>query len=247
MFCGECGATIDVSEEFCSACGSRVVVEKPRAATNSEKASVAVLGITRTVLGALADGKVIRNSVAVAMQVLAAITILGGIFVLVELLKMSFQFPSAQGTIGGLILTILILAAVFATSQIWLYRAQSVRQLPDSPFTIIPILSLLFRALGEIYAIVGLAAGVGGCLFMWFSGFSPQSMLGEFGSVLPHISSGNQSFIDGLVFMLWLSFASFAALVVCYGLAELVVVAVDIATNIRLLVKKESAEPAYRV
>jgi uncharacterized membrane protein YhaH (DUF805 family) len=194
------------------------------------------------VLGALAEGRVIRSSIAVVLQVAAVLVLLGGLFALIQILKFSFQFPSATATIGGLLVAILVAAALFADAQILLFRAQSVRELEDSPFTVIPILSILFRTTGETYAVGALAMGVGGCVFTWLSGMSPRTLLSGMGELVPNIpgmgeGGGGQSFVDGLIFLAAMAIAAFVALVVFYALAELVIVMVDIAINVRRLVK----------
>lgn len=206
------------------------------------------MGITRVVLGALAEGKVIRNAIALVMRVGAVLILLGGLLVVIQILKMSFQISSATATIGGLVVAVLLAVAFFAVAQIYLFRAQSVYDLEDSPFTIIPILSILFRASGEAYAVGALAFGVGGCLFTWLSGMSPTMLLSGLGGFMPPIPGlnelGGQSFVSGLVFLVTMTIAGFAALVTFYALAELVIVLVDIATNVRRLVKGQAAVAA---
>jgi hypothetical protein len=203
------------------------------------------MGITRAVLGALAQGMVIRSSIAVVMQVAAVLILLGGLLAVIQVLKISFQFPSATATIGGLLVAVLLAAASFAVAQIYLFRAQSVHELEDSPFTIIPILSILFRTAGEAYAVGALAVGVAGCLFTWLSGMNPATLLAAMGEFMPPIPGlnevGGQSFVVGLVFLATLTIAAFVALIVFYALAELVVVLVDIAINVRRLVKGQAA------
>jgi uncharacterized membrane protein (DUF485 family) len=203
------------------------------------------MGITRTVLGALAQGTVIRNAIAVVMRVAAVLILLGGLLAVIQILKVSFQIPSATATIGGLLVAVLLAVAAFAVAQIYLFRAQSVHDLEDSPFTIIPILSILFRAAGEAYAVGALALGVGGCLFTWLSGMNPAMLLSAMGEIMPPIPGltelGGQSFVSGMVFLVTMAVAAFVALVAFYALAELVVVLVDIAINVRRLVKGQAA------
>jgi hypothetical protein len=214
------------------------------AAADYAKPGFGVMSITRAILGALAQGKVIRNAIALVMRVGAVLILLGGLLVVIQILKMSFQISSATATIGGLLVAVLLGAAFFAISQIYLYRAQSVHDLEDSPFTIIPILSILFRASGESYAVGALAFGVGGCLFTWLSGMSPMMLMSGLGGFMPPIPGlsemGGQSFVSGLVFLVTMIIAAFAALVAFYALAELVIVLVDIAINVRRLVKGQA-------
>jgi hypothetical protein len=258
MFCTECGGNINASDRVCPSCGARAQDDRPApmaaprvarpVAADYAKPGFGVMGITRSVLGALAQGRVIRNAIALVMRIGALLVLLGGLFVVIQVLKMSFQISSAAATIGGVLLAVLMAAAFFAVAQIYLFRAQSVYDLEDSPFTIIPILSILFRASGEAYAIGAIAFGVGGCLFTWLSGMSPTMLLSGLGVLMPPIpflgEMGSQSFVSGLVFLVSMIVAGFATLIAFYALAELVVVLVDIAINVRRLVKGQAAVPA---
>ena len=57
---------------------------------------------------------------------------------------------------------------------------------------------------------------------------------------MPSIPAGGETFLDGLIFLATLAAAAFASLVVFYALAELVVVMVDIAINVRRLTQREN-------
>ena len=259
MFCTECGGNVSASDRVCPSCGTRLQEDRPApravpspamraVAADYKKPGFGVMGITRSILGALAQGTVIRNAVALVMRIGAMLVLLGGLVVVIAVLKTSFQISTATATIGGLLVAVLMAAAFFAVSQIYLFRAQSVHDLEDSPFTIIPILSILFRTSGEAYAIGALAFGVGGCLFTWLSGMSPTMLLSGLGGFMPPIPGlnelGGQSFVSGLVFLVRMIVAAFGALVGFYALAELVVVLVDISINVRRLVKGQAAVAA---
>jgi hypothetical protein len=188
------------------------------------------------VLQALNDGKIIRKSVAVGLQVLAVLSVLGGAYLLIEILKIAFQLPN-EGTIGGLLFAIIFLAAILAIGQVFWYRASSVHELGESPFTVIPIVSILFRTIGEVYATLGFAVGVGGCLFIWFAKNNPFWLLRGLGGILPS-ASPETSFMGGVSFLVYLTLASFVALIVFYFLAESSVVLVDVAKHVRMLVRQ---------
>ena len=248
MFCGECGAPVNASDASCSACGAKVHAEaRPKISVAALKTpGFGVMSPTRRVLHSLSEGKVIRSSIATILQIGAVLTLLLALVALVMILKYSFQLLSAGGTIGGIILAVLMVVALFAVAQIYLFRAQSVRELGDSPFTVIPILSILFRAAGETYAIGSLAWGMGGCLFIWLSGMNPMALLANVGTFIPNIPGMAESagtggtFLDGLIFLVGMVVGAFVALVVFYALAELVVVIVDIAINVRKIEGRES-------
>ena len=191
------------------------------------------------VLEKLNDGKVIRTSIAFALQILGYLTLLGFVVLLVTLLKGAFQLPGAGATIGGVLFAFVLAATGLAIYQIFIYRAGNIRDLGESPFTVIPIFSILFRIAGEVYSVIGLAVGVGGCLFIWLAQLNPMYLLGGIGSLLPSISPEG-TFLGGILFLIYLSVASFFVLIIFYFLAEASVVMVDVAKNIRLLLKQST-------
>jgi hypothetical protein len=187
------------------------------------------------ILRALSDGRIIRASVAIGLRVLAVLSVLCGGYLLVELLKTVFQpqVPT-EAAAGGLLFGLIFLAAVLAVGQIFWYRADSVRDLGDSPFTAIPVVSILFRAAGEVYATLGASVAVGGCLFIWFARAYPYVLMRGLGDVMPS-TSANLTFLGGLAFLGYVGLISFLALIFFYFLAESIVVMADIAVHVRLL------------
>ncbi len=188
------------------------------------------------VLEALSDGRVIRKSVAITLEALGVLSVLGGVYLLIEMLKTAFQLP-AEGTIGGLLFAIIFLATILSIGQIFWYRAGSTREIKDSQFTVIPIVSTLFRTAGEVYATLSAGVAAGGCLFIWFAGTSPFGLLRELGGILPS-ASAETTFTGGVLFLLSLSVVSFFVLTLSYFLAESSVVLVDVARHVRLLVRQ---------
>jgi hypothetical protein len=199
-----------------------------------------VLPLTQNVIDTLQQGTVIRKGVTWALRIMAALAVLGGIYTLIEMLKFSFQLPTS-GTIGGLLAAVLLAGGIAATVQILLARAVSVDELGESQFTVIPIISVLFRAAGEIGAAVALTTGVGGCIFFWFSGQSPAGILPMAG-IAP--SGGDNAFLGGLMFLAGMAVTAFLALVIAYFFAESTMLLADIARNIRLLVVHSGADTA---
>lgn len=258
MFCNSCGKDIPDNSQSCRFCGQAYVAipiaaEVPvsgagvpsrdtlRRPLNSSTWSRFVLGPSRKIYGTLERGTFIRNAVVISLRVTAILLLLIGILLLVEALKLSFGLPTAQGTVGGLILSFLSAGAIAACCQVLLYRAETIGELGESSFTVIPILSILMRAMGEIYAVCGVAIGVGGCLFIWISGESPSNFLGQISPLLPSAPSGG-TFLDGVILLAWTGLGSFGILLLFYFLAEVIVIAADIARNVRLLVNSRGAE-----
>lgn len=206
---------------------------------------MSILTFFHPVLEALSDGRVIRKAVAWALRILAVLALLGGLYAFINVLKYSFQSPtvadrallqssSAEYTIGGLLLALIFITAVGCVAQILFYRAAKIDALTDSTFTVIPIVSILFRAFGEVYATLGAAVGVGGCFFIWLTKSSPQALLFGFGGLLPSVPA-EATFVGGLAFMAYLCVRSFLTLLSFYFLAECTLLLVDIAHNVGLL------------
>lgn len=197
-----------------------------------------VLPHTRDIIDVLSEGRLIRSAVAWMLRILALLIVLGTIYLLIELLKASFRLET-KGTIGGLLFTVIFLIGAFLVSQVFLYRAEAVLELGDSSFTVIPIISLLFRTAGEATAVIGVTSGLGGCLFIWFSGMNPLALAPGLAGLF--FTGGGETFVDGLLMLILSIVLSFLILVVFYFLAEVVVAIADIARNVGLLVRAAPA------
>jgi len=196
------------------------------------------------VLKALENGDVIRKAIALALRIAGILVLVGGALAAIQILKFSFHMESSSATVGGLLLSACLLFGVACVGQIYFYRAGSIRDLGESPFTVIPIFSILLRAAGETYATLGVIVGVGGCLFIWLAQINPLQALGPFALVAP-TNNSDGSFVGGISFLLYVALVSLAALVVFYFLAEAVVVLADVARNVHLLAHRTVAA-AYR-
>ena len=80
MFCSECGAKLGSLDRTCSACGARVEQDEDVNVPAYHKTGFGVLGLTRTVLRSLSEGQIIRSSIAIVLQVAAALVLVAGLF-----------------------------------------------------------------------------------------------------------------------------------------------------------------------
>jgi hypothetical protein len=118
---------------------------------------------------------------------------------------------------------------------VFFFRARSIAELGDSHFTVLSILSLLFRLNGEMALVTYSLLGVGGCLFAWFTESSLLEHLGALSGSLPFAGNSSGGFLGGLTFAGFMLLIGFASIVLFYALAELTVVLVEIALNTRSL------------
>lgn len=195
---------------------------------------MSILNFFYPVLDAMSDGRVIRKTVVWALRILAVLVLLGGLYVFINILRFSLQAPGAEATLGGLLLAVIFIGAIGCVAQILVYRAEKVEGLTDTTLTVLPIVSIVFRAMGEVYATLGAAVGVGGCFFIWLARTSPFYVLEGLGGLIP-TGPAAEGFLGGLAFMAYLCVMSFLLLVLFYFLAECTLLWADVAHNMRLL------------
>ncbi len=189
---------------------------------------------------ALSDGKLIRLTVTWVLRILAVLTALAGLLWFIAFIGIGFKASenglgtrSAGILIGCLLFALFGLVWGYVAAGIFVYRAQSVAELGDSHFTVLSILSLLFRLNGELVFVTYSVLGVGGCLFVWFTNFSPFSELGLLGEHLPFAERAGSGFLGGIELAVFMVLVAFAGIIFSYALAELTVVWVEIALNTR--------------
>jgi peptidoglycan/LPS O-acetylase OafA/YrhL len=208
------------------------------------KESMKIFDILNPFFHALSDGKLIRLTVAWVLRILAVIMALVGLLGFIAIIALGFK--ASEGTlgthavgylIGCIILALFALAWGYLQAGILTFRARSVQELGDSHFTVLSILSLLFRLNGELAFVTYSLLGVGGCLFIWFTDANPFSQLGMLGESLPFASRESSGFLGGIEMAVLFLLIAFFFIVLFYALAELSVVLVEIALNTRGLRK----------
>lgn len=188
------------------------------------------------------DGNVIRVTVVWAIRVMAVVLAAVGFVWCIGFIALGFKGSemmigarSAELLIAALLFAVFGLAFGYLACGVCLFRARCVADLGNGHFTVLPILSILFRLLGEVACICYCLIGVGGCLVLWIAGFNPLANLGRFAPELPLVALGSGGFVGGLEFAIFMLVLAFGAIVSFYALAEFTVVAVDIANNTRAL------------
>lgn len=189
---------------------------------------------------ALSDGKIIRTTMAWVLGFLAVLMALIGLLWFIVFVGIGFKASenglgerTAGVLIGCILFALFGLAWGYLASGIFAFRANSISKLEDSHFTVLSILSLLFRLNGELMFVTYSLLGVGGCLFVWLTNFSPFSELGMLGERLPFAESASSGFLGGIELAIVFLLLAFGGIVFFYALAELTVVWVEIALNTR--------------
>ena len=138
-------------------------------------------------------------------------------------------------------------------THVLLIRASEIGLLPASEFTVIPIVSIFLRMLGEVYACLISASGAGGFILVLFAGIN-NFFVDRMMQTIPGTNSvielafnlarsADSSFIAAIIFLLTAALSGFFTLVFFYLLAEGIVVFVDIARDIRGLREAVQRQP----
>jgi hypothetical protein len=187
------------------------------------------------VLDALSDGRVIRRVAGVALRILGVVFALGGLVLAIEILKYSFRpDTTTEATLGGLLFSLILLAAFACVLEIHFYHARGVGQLGETTFAVIPVASILCRLAGEVYATLLVGVGFGGCAFLWMAKVSPLAFLGALGGLLP-ASNLEASFLGGALLLIEMCLLALAVLAGFYAASEGLLLAVDVADDVRRL------------
>ena len=172
----------------------------------------------------------------------------------IELWMFAFDRRGAA-ILGGVLFQAFFLVGLYMVVHTLWIRAADIQAIGKSEFTIIPIVSIFLRMLGEIYACISVAVGIGGGVLQLFAGDSglasratssipglgwQQSLLSGLGwqqSLLSGLFGGytTSSFISALLLMVGGAIGALFWLVWLYLASEFIVVLVDIARNTRAL------------
>ena len=185
-----------------------------------------------TVIEKISQGQFFRKAFAVALQILAVVIVTAALVAWITIWK-SISGYSAEAILGVIIFQFLFVIAIYMVVHILLIRAGNINALPDSYYTVIPIVSITLKLIGEAYASFVSVISVAGGILTWFIGSSAFYMVKKSAPLIPNYGSG-EGFWGGLVFMAGGLFSAFVGLVLFYFLAESVIVLVDIARNINI-------------
>jgi hypothetical protein len=187
-------------------------------------------------LDALGRSEVVRRAASVLLQVAAWVVLVFGAIAVLAMLRLAFtsELP-ARAIVGALVLGVVIAGAVAAMHQVCLYHVRDVERLSDARFVMIPIVAVLARMAGELFAVWWAAAGIGGFLVLALAG-PAAGMLSGAADVIPGMPSLPFTGWLGMIwFLVWCGAVGVTGLLVAYLWAEGLSVVVDIANRLHAL------------
>ncbi len=206
----------------------------------------------RSVLEFIGRGDLFCRIFSGAVRLLVVLLILGALVAWIHLWKLVFQLEG-MGLLGGILIQALFVAAVYMVVHVLVIRAVDIDALGGSQFVVIPIVSVLLRMLGEVYACICVALGIGGAILYLFAGYT--GLLEQIIQAIPGAGlqralvsgplgwAGGSSFVSAVLLAVGGALAAVLWLVVFYLASELVVAIVDIARNTRALREVAERDP----
>lgn len=197
-------------------------------------------------LKTLNNGTIIRIILSILIKLIGFGIILFTIGFSIYTVVMAIENHITTSSIIMLLFAIIILLIFSILAlQVQLYHSEEIKNLPESPFTITPIISIFFRMTGEIYALLTFTAGIimflvtlfsssGAMEYLPFSGLFPRSLFGIFNKF------GSGAIIASVGILIGAFFSALFILMGSYLISELLVVITDIAVNIRFLLNHEN-------
>ena len=199
----------------------------------------------RAVLTFVGEGRLFTVVLASVLRILAVLLILGALVAWLQLWKLVFDSHGTAILGGVLFQGFFVIGVYMVVHTLWI-RAADIQVAHAPEFTVVPIVSVLLKMLGEIYACISLTVGVGGGIAAPFGsgylgyqitktirsipGFGlPQSLLQE---LLPR---GGGGFLSVILLPVGGAIAALFSLFLFYTASEMLVAVVDIARNTRVL------------
>lgn len=183
----------------------------------------------------LSEGSFFRNVFTYALKVIAVFVGIIGLITWIGNWILIFKM-NVEGIIGGLLFQLVFVVAIYAVIHIIWIRSDDIKKQEPGDYTIIPIMSTMVRMSGEVAASFFVIFGVGGGIFIIFAGRQAMEII-DFMSSVGSLSS---SFLAGIMFIIVMAIIAFIALIIHYLIAELIVVLVDMARNLKAI--RQSAE-----
>lgn len=183
---------------------------------------------------------VFSKTFAVILRVLAIITIIAAFVTWVLLWKFVFEIPAA-GIAGGVIFQLFFVIGIYMAVHAIFIRAKQISDFKPDEYTVVPVVSVFLKLLGEIYASLTAAIAVGGGILIWFAGGYGLEMLAEVPQFIPQYGGGT-TFLGGVIFLVGGLVFAFFTLIAFYFAGEFFAIVTDIAINTSVKSSKSTAK-----
>jgi hypothetical protein len=182
-----------------------------------------------SVLRSISSGRILNKAVAIILWVVMVITGLACLVGWIMAWAIIFRLRGSV-ILGGIIFQLFFVVMAYMLFHVFMIRAKDIWELPESEFVAVPIISILFRLIAELYASFVVPISIGGGIALWFDVDELSSLLRGTDELIPSFGSGT-GFVGGVFLMVSGIISALFVLVFFYFLAEMVYVFIEIEKN----------------
>ena len=194
----------------------------------------------------LSHGTFFRKLFFYLFRVTAVISALMGLVICAGILTAALRLPGIA-LIGAFLFIAFAAVAFYAAAHIYWLRAVDIRNLPDGPLTMTPIVAIMLRTVGEVFAVVISVLSIGLFVLFLLAGQEAGTIASEVPGIPRGLAGGGNPFLAGLIIMAFGIILAMVQLAYFYLLAELVGVLAQIAGNTALTAANTSLMAALAV
>ncbi len=173
----------------------------------------------RRVLELLHQPGFLNRLAAITLRAIAGFVVLLSLVTFFKVGKVIFGLPPS-GILGGVLFLICYFLGIYAVVHTLIIRAREAVKIVGFEFSTFPLVAILIKTCGEVFAAFVSLAAVGGGIYVWFTGKSVATILDPLQRLIPVF--GDATFLGGIQFILGGVLLALVVLIVSYALAEAV-------------------------
>lgn len=193
------------------------------------------------VIEVLSQGNLFKSVCATAMRVMAWLVVIVGFLAWCGL-WMTIKNLQGFQVVGLLLHQCVYVVFIYMVAHALIIHAEKIQNLPEADFVIIPIISRVFKLMGDLSAVVCVYWGA----FIFLMG---ASAVGWLGGPLRGMGGGDDTSIGSLMFSGVITVAlvmiGFLWLLFYYWLSEITIVLADMAINMKRVRMSVEMQPAF--
>ena len=156
---------------------------------------------------------------AITLRAIAGFVVLLSLVTLFKVGKVIFGLPPS-GILGGVLFLVCYILAVYAVVHTLIIRAREAAKIIGSEFSMFPLVAVLLKTFGEVFAAFMSLVAVGGGMYVWFTGKSVATILDPLQKLTPVF--GDATFLGGMQFIVGGVLSALVVLILSYALSEMV-------------------------
>jgi hypothetical protein len=190
----------------------------------------------KSVMDRLGQGAFFRSKFALLIRIMAialAVMVLVGI---INIWRGGLSDAPGANIFAGILFQLFLVVGTYMAVHAMFIRAGEVSSLLEGAYTVIPIASIFFKMLGEVWASMMIAITLGATFATWIMAAAPRALMGAVEPFAPSttlLHGIDNAFLAGLALLIVGVISALLYLFFLYVIAEIITVLGDVGTNAR--------------